>query len=152
MADTPRIKETVLRWLNGRGVGTFSIGTVAEECDLERRQVTTALHSLAEHGLTDQLERVGKGLWSFAPTQTISSTLPTGITAQNPEGTQFTYAWPDELLREVPVGWQSEFTVVSKQNINGRIEYNLLTKDGGLLRAIPVYTLEALTAPNEPPE
>lgn len=62
------ITETVLRWLNRQTLpATFSIGTIAQETELERRQVTTALHSLAQGALQNDLGRVGKGLWRYAP-------------------------------------------------------------------------------------
>lgn len=61
------IKELVLSWLNERGSGPFPIGAVAEETGLTRRQVTTALHALSEHGLAGSLDRTGKGIWVYLP-------------------------------------------------------------------------------------
>lgn len=74
------IKEIVLSWLNEHGGGPFPIGSVAEETDLSRRQVTTALHSLADHGLAGSLERTGKGIWVYDPPG--DSTVPQAAVAR----------------------------------------------------------------------
>lgn len=135
MNDRRPIKEQVLEALQHHShTGNFTIGAIAQETGLTRRQVTTALHSLADYGLEDQIERVGKGIWKYTPIGTRPSPMSQPSTGQ--------YRWPDELPTEVPVGWRIAATVLSRRRTPSGWTYTAITDTGALFTLEPIYEVQ----------
>lgn len=152
--DTPNNKtkshkETVLEWLRDYAPAeTFGLSEVAEDLadQMTKQQVNTALHGLAEHGLEDRLVNVAKGLWRYRPVfdPVQSTALREAFSAQTTAfATSYRYRWPDEVPREVPLGYRATFTVVAKRYISNSWEYVILSDDGTVFRAEPVFEVQS---------
>ena len=131
------ITESVLRWINRQTLpATFSIGSVADECDLDRRQVTTALHSLAKGALGDDLERVGKGMWRYAPTPIRSAEA-----FDNAPAERFRYTPRDDLRPGETLG---QGTIISCTRTGKGFYYTVRDEQGGLWQVTPIYSVDTL--------
>lgn len=139
------IKERVLDSLEARGPSRFHASEIADELGLEQRQVTTALHGLNDYGLSGgQLENVGKGRWQYNPRAAVPVVEgPRSAGAiQGREGHHHHYRWPIGIPRDVPIGWTTTVTVVSKRNRGGRMEYIAVTERGAAIYVEPIYDAE----------
>lgn len=144
MPNTANYKEVVLNWLNHKGAGTYSIGTISEDVDedMTRRQVTTALHGLVDRGLTGRLENVGKGLWEFTDHQ---APLLYGTAGQNISDAKGVglYRWPIESSQIKVVGESlGEGIIIRIQRDSRGLHYTVRSNDGALFDVMPIYEIE----------
>lgn len=136
------ITEDILRWMNTLSVpATFSIGTISEETNYDRRQVTTVLHSLAKGALPD-LERVGKGLWRYAPANN-KPTQTWGAEVFDTSGavSHFRYTPRDGLHPGDSIG---QGTVIACTRTAEGFYYTVRDDEGGLWHVTPIYSVDSL--------
>ena len=130
---TPRHpSEEVLRWLNQHTQSvTFSIGTIAQDTGLDRRQVTSALHNLADGALEDDLQRVGRGMWR----------LITAVEeSPNRETIELVYKTRDDLRPGDVLGGG---TVLAVYRTAYGTDYLVGDEHGGRWRIVPIYEIES---------
>ena len=142
-AGTRSIKEIVLEAIQSEIAPgeTFGLSRLDGAIEgLTRRQITTALHSLTEHGLKDQLENVGKGLWSYRPVTAppIRDWLIEGGRVDYDVGTT------EEGITDLPLGWQAEVTVIARNVDTTGTTYICQTETGLILRVIPFVRVRSL--------
>ena len=119
---------------------TFGLSRLDAAIDgLTRRQITTALHSLSEHGLNGQLENVGKGLWSYQPIG-----APMREWLSDDASVDYDVESTEEGIVDLPLGWRTQITVISKAVDTTGATYVCQTDEGTLLRVIPYIRVRSL--------
>ena len=141
----------VLRWLTKNESATFTIGDIETDLELTRRQITTALHGLAGHGLEGQLENVGRGTWRYVKGTTMGADETTGKRPAQIEAVKYSI-FDDGIGRtEVPLGWSTSITIISKITGSQGTRYTAITESGTYIQIEPLFGFETLgsAAPTE---
>lgn len=137
MADSkPTITSEVLEWVISNGSGVLTIGNICADLPhLSRRQVTSALHGLAEHGLEHQLHNVGKGLWRY------------GISDAGdafPDSRTYEYHWPSARPRDLTLGEVlPEMLVVATRRSSHGMSYMSRDDSGAMYLIEPIFEVES---------
>ena len=116
----------------------FTVADILDDVeDLTRRQVTSTLGGLACYGLSGQLDNVTDDEWMYATDDAVFEVV---------DDSHRQYKPPAGAPREVPVGWNSNITVISRKRIAGReFSYVVKSADGVLLEMQVIDSIESLT-------
>jgi hypothetical protein len=120
MPYTEQVLAVIQTFENGDIIALSAFTALLPE--LTRRQITSALHGLAQGALEGQLKNVGKGLWRYAPDGVPPLTI----------GQVF----------EIPLGYRTEIEVVGVLRTTQGLEYLCMTALGTVFKAIPIISLE----------
>jgi hypothetical protein len=132
----PTITAEVLEWIVSTGPGVLTIGGVCGDLPhLTRRQVTSALHGLAEHGLQHQLHNVGKGLWRYSLGDAVDAF---------PDSRKYQYRWPSSRPRDLTLGEVlPEMRVIATRRSSHGLTYMSRDDDGAMYLIEPIFEVES---------
>jgi hypothetical protein len=141
----PTITAEVLEWIVSTGPGVLTIGGVCADLPhLTRRQVTSALHGLAEHGLEHQLHNVGKGLWRYSLGDAVDAF---------PDSRKYQYHWPSSRPRELTLGEVlPEMRVIAIRRSSHGLTYMSRDDDGAMYLIEPIFEVESFYYIPDPDE